>query len=53
MPRILPGCAMAGLGRVNFSILGTSPEELAQVQNDRYRSSSVATRKIQALEPLA
>lgn len=48
--KILPGCAKAGLGRVNFSIFGTSPEELAQVQNDRYRSSSLATRKIQALE---
>ncbi|MER7793017.1 radical SAM protein [Streptomyces sp. NPDC097640] len=48
--RILPGCAKAGLNRVNFSIFGTTPEELAQVQNVRYRSASLATRKIQALE---
>jgi GTP 3',8-cyclase len=48
--RILPDCAKAGLDRVNFSIFGTSPGELAQVQNVRYRSPSLATRKIQALE---
>ncbi|MFF9779022.1 radical SAM protein [Streptomyces sp. NPDC013978] len=48
--RILPGCAEAGLDRVNFSIFGTSPEELAQVQNERYRSVSLARRKIEALE---
>ncbi|MET9850191.1 radical SAM protein [Streptomyces ossamyceticus] len=48
--RILPDCAKAGLDRVNFSIFGSSPEELAQVQNVRYRSVSLATRKIEALE---
>lgn len=48
--RVLPGCAKAGLDRVNFSVFGTSPEELAQVQNIRYRSASLATRKIEALE---
>lgn len=48
--RILPGCAKAGLNRVNFSIFGTTPEELEQVQNVRYRSASLAIRKIQALE---
>ncbi|MGW8557196.1 radical SAM protein [Streptomyces tubercidicus] len=48
--RILPGCATAGLDHVNFSIFGTTAEELAQVQNIRYRSHSLAERKIDALE---
>ncbi|MGW1789219.1 radical SAM protein [Streptomyces tubercidicus] len=48
--RVLPGCATAGLDHVNFSIFGTTAEELAQVQNTRYRSRSLAGRKIDALE---
>ncbi|MEE4420895.1 radical SAM protein [Streptomyces bugieae] len=48
--RILPDCATAGLDHVNFSIFGTTAEELAQVQNIRYRSHSLAGRKIDALE---
>nr|WP_308309755.1 radical SAM protein [Streptomyces sp. CHD11] len=48
--RVLPACAKAGLGRVNFSIFGTTPEELAQVQSVRFRTASLAARKIEALE---
>ncbi|MBD0712313.1 molybdenum cofactor biosynthesis enzyme [Streptomyces sp. CBMA291] len=48
--RILPGCAAAGEDHVNFSIFGTTAEELAQVQNSRYGSRSLAGRKIDALE---
>lgn len=48
--RILPSCAKAGLDRVNFSIFGTTPEELAQVQNVRFRTASLAARKVEALE---
>ncbi|MFF5157515.1 radical SAM protein [Streptomyces sp. NPDC000348] len=47
---VLAACAKAGLGRVNFSIFGTTPEELAQVQNVRFRTASLAARKIEALE---
>ncbi|MFI7101928.1 radical SAM protein [Streptomyces sp. NPDC050161] len=48
--RILPECAAAGLDHVNFSVFGTTPEELAQVQNLRYRARSLAARKIESLE---
>lgn len=48
--RILPSCALAGLGRVNFSVFGTTPEELAQVQHVRYRNRTLAQRKIAALD---
>ncbi|MEV8393872.1 MULTISPECIES: radical SAM protein [unclassified Streptomyces] len=48
--RILPSCALAGLGHVNFSVFGTTPEELAQVQHDRYRNKALAQRKIAALD---
>ncbi|WP_016908641.1 radical SAM protein [Streptomyces xiaopingdaonensis] len=48
--RALPTCAEAGLGHVNFSIFGTTPEELAQVQATRLRSPHLAARKIAALE---
>jgi GTP 3',8-cyclase len=43
-------CAEAGLERVNFSIFGTTPEELAAVQHDRYRNTKKAARKIDALK---
>ena len=33
--RQIPACADAGLDRVNFSIFGTTPNELAQVQHTR------------------
>jgi cyclic pyranopterin phosphate synthase len=48
--RALPGCAAAGLGKVNFSIFGTTPAELAQVQHERYRNETLAARKIDALQ---
>ncbi|WP_326688945.1 radical SAM protein [Streptomyces sp. NBC_01795] len=48
--RVLTDCARAGLGRVNFSIFGTTPEELAQVQHARYRKPGLAQRKIDALD---
>ncbi|MFI0860373.1 radical SAM protein [Streptomyces smyrnaeus] len=47
--RVLANCARAGLDHVNFSIFGTTPEELAQVQHARYRKPVLAQRKIDAL----
>jgi len=47
---VLEDCAEAGLTRVNFSIFGTTPDELAQVQHDRYRNVGLATKKIDALQ---
>jgi molybdenum cofactor biosynthesis enzyme MoaA len=47
--RVLPDCAAAGLDRVNFSIFGTTAEELAEVQHTRYRNRALAQRKIDAL----
>lgn len=46
----LPDCARAGLDHVNFSIFGTTADELAQVQGPRYRARKRAERKIHALE---
>lgn len=48
--RVLPDCAAAGLGRVNFSIFGTTAAELAEVQHARYRNPVLAERKIAALK---
>jgi cyclic pyranopterin phosphate synthase len=48
--RALPDCAAAGLDRVNFSIFGTTPAELAEVQHARYRNPTLAERKIHALK---
>ncbi|MDT0332004.1 radical SAM protein [Nocardiopsis lambiniae] len=47
--RQIPACADAGLDRVNFSIFGTTPEELAQVQHSRFRDTARAAAKIDAL----
>jgi cyclic pyranopterin phosphate synthase len=47
--RKIPACAEAGLDRVNFSIFGTTPEELAQVQHTRFQDPAKAVTKIQAL----
>ena len=47
--RQIPACAEAGLDRVNFSIFGTTPEELAQVQHERFRDRAKAAAKIDAL----
>jgi cyclic pyranopterin phosphate synthase len=46
---VLAMCAEAGLSRVNFSIFGTTPAELAQVQHARYQNAALAARKIEAL----
>ncbi len=47
--RILPACARAGLERVNFSIFGTTADELAQVQHPKFADQRRADRKIRAL----
>lgn len=47
--RVIPDCAEAGLGRVNFSIFGTTAAELAEVQHSRYRNPVLAQRKLEAL----
>jgi len=38
------------LDRVNFSIFGTTAEELAQVQHSRFADIRLAERKIRALQ---
>jgi molybdenum cofactor biosynthesis enzyme MoaA len=43
-------CAEAGVERVNFSIFGTTPKELAAVQHARYRDTTRAARKLDALQ---
>lgn len=48
--RVIRDCAEAGLSKINFSIFGTTPEELAEVQHPRFRSISLATAKINALD---
>lgn len=47
--RMLPDCAGAGLDRVNFSIFGTTAEELALVQHAKFADRDRADRKIRAL----
>jgi molybdenum cofactor biosynthesis enzyme MoaA len=47
--RQMRACAEAGLEKVNFSVFGTTPEELAAVQHARYASPGRATRKLRAL----
>lgn len=46
---VLPDCAAAGLDRINLSVFGTTPEELAAVQAPRYTSTKLAERKLAAL----
>ncbi|QKW27414.1 radical SAM protein [Streptomyces seoulensis] len=46
---VLPDCAAAGLDRINLSVFGTTPEELAAVQAPRLASPTLATRKLDAL----
>ncbi len=41
--------ALAGLSKINFSIFGTTPEELASVQHEKYANKNIAARKINAL----
>lgn len=42
-------CAEAGLEKINFSIFGTTPEELMEVQGSRLQAPNLAKRKIKAL----
>ena len=42
-------CAEAGLEKINFSVFGTTPDELAAVQHARYGSRERAERKLGAL----
>lgn len=48
--KILPDCADKGLSKVNFSIFGTTAEELASVQNEKFRSEKLAQTKMVALD---
>lgn len=43
-------CAAAGLEKVNFSVFGTTPAELAAVQHARYGNPIRAARKLDALQ---
>ncbi|MCL2037730.1 radical SAM protein [Candidatus Saccharibacteria bacterium] len=36
----------AGVSKINFSVFGTTPEELAQVQAEKYRNERLAAHKI-------
>lgn len=45
----IPSYANAGLDKVIFSIFGTTPEELASVQHEKYAEVERAARKINAL----
>jgi molybdenum cofactor biosynthesis enzyme MoaA len=47
---VMTACAAAGLDRINFSIFGTTPKELAQVQGARFANIRRAERKIAALK---
>lgn len=46
---VLPECAAAGLDRINLSVFGTTPDELAAVQAPRVASPKLAERKLAAL----
>jgi cyclic pyranopterin phosphate synthase len=46
----MQACADAGLDRVNFSVFGTTPAELAAVQHARYGNPVRAARKLEALK---
>jgi len=47
---ILNKCASAGLEKVNFSIFGTTPKELSEVQNIKYNNVEIATLKLNSLQ---
>ncbi|MBZ6081325.1 radical SAM protein [Streptomyces olivaceus] len=47
---VMEECAKAGLDRINLSVFGTTPEELAAVQADRVASVQVAAKKIESLD---
>jgi molybdenum cofactor biosynthesis enzyme MoaA len=42
--------AAAGVVKINFSVFGTTAEELAEVQHDRFSDKDFAQQKIDALE---
>jgi cyclic pyranopterin phosphate synthase len=46
----MAACAAAGLEKVNFSVFGTTPAELAAVQHARYGNPIRAARKLDALK---
>ncbi|MEU7178711.1 MULTISPECIES: radical SAM protein [Streptomyces] len=47
---VIPDAATAGLDRINLSVFGTTPEELAAVQGPRLASPKLAARKLAALD---
>ncbi|MFG2226950.1 radical SAM protein [Streptomyces sp. NPDC048644] len=47
---VIPEAAAAGLDRINLSVFGTTPEELAAVQGPRLASPKLAARKLAALD---
>lgn len=47
---VIGDAAAAGLDRVNFSVFGTTPSELAAVQGERFADQTRAQRKLDALE---
>lgn len=47
--RHIKECAEAGLQKINFSIFGLTPEELSQVQHEKYANHKIAQVKINAL----
>ncbi|MFF5981156.1 radical SAM protein [Streptomyces olindensis] len=47
---VLPAAAAAGLDRINLSVFGTTPAELAAVQAPRLASPKLAERKLAALD---
>jgi cyclic pyranopterin phosphate synthase len=48
--RQMETCAHAGLDKINFSVFGTTPAELAAVQHARYRNPERAAAKLNALK---
>ncbi|MFE1479914.1 MULTISPECIES: radical SAM protein [Streptomyces griseus group] len=46
---VLPACAAEGLDRINLSVFGTTPQELAAVQAKRFGAAGLAQRKLDAL----
>ncbi|MFH8559109.1 radical SAM protein [Streptomyces celluloflavus] len=47
---VIPDAAAAGLDRINLSVFGTTPDELAAVQGPRLASPKLAARKLAALD---
>lgn len=47
---VLPAAAEAGLDRINLSVFGTTPRELAALQGPRLASLKLAERKLAALD---